>query len=113
MSMVLDAEDRISIAGDRVAVEQPPLGAIENIADIDGGGAHTLVFVDPKFAGFELKVGPPAKSSGKIEFAPGTYTFYCSIPGHRAAGMQADVVVTAGAGASGATGASGTTGATS
>lgn len=40
ISVVVDAADRMSVAGDRVAVEQPPLGAIENIADIDGGGAH-------------------------------------------------------------------------
>lgn len=85
-----------------------PAGIID-LNYINAGGAHTLVFEDPEFAGFELKVGPPDKDSSKIEFTtPGDYVFYCSIPGHRAAGMQSTLIVTEGA----ATGASGATGAT-
>jgi plastocyanin len=91
-----------------------PAGII-NLNYINAGGAHTLVFEDPKYAGFELRVGPPDEDSSKIEFEPGTYPFYCSIPGHQAAGMVADLVVTAGGApaAPGATGATGTTGASS
>jgi plastocyanin len=28
-----------------------------------------------------------------LTLAPGTYTFYCSVPGHRQAGMQGTLVV--------------------
>jgi len=88
-----------------------PAGIID-INYVNAGGAHTLVFEDPKYAGFELKVGPPDQDSGKIEFEPGEYVFYCSIPGHKAAGMVATMIVSeAAAGAPGATGASGATGA--
>jgi plastocyanin len=65
---------------------------IVEIQYIDGGGTHTLNFdsPDPKLAGFQLNVpGGPTKL--KADLAPGTYTIYCAIPGHRAAGMHATV----------------------
>ena len=65
---------------------------VNQINYIDGGGTHTLVFTDPKLSGFELKV-PQGPKTGKVQLNPGTYTIYCTIPGHRAAGMQATVNV--------------------
>ena len=58
----------------------------------DLGGTHTLLFTDPKLSGFQLAV-PQGPKTGKVNLTPGTYTIYCSIPGHRAAGMQATVNV--------------------
>jgi plastocyanin len=62
----------------------------------DLGGTHTLLFTDPKLSGFQLAV-PQGPKTGKVDLKPGTYTIYCSIPGHRAAGMQATVNVGAAA----------------
>jgi plastocyanin len=59
---------------------------------IDGGGTHTLVFDSPKLNGFELAV-PGGPKTGKVQLTPGKYTIYCTIPGHRALGMQATVTV--------------------
>lgn len=58
---------------------------------ISKGGTHTLVFAESALAGFELKV--PPNDQGKVKLKPGKYTIYCTIPGHRAAGMQATVTV--------------------
>ncbi len=41
-SIVLDASDQLRFAGDRAAIDHPPVGALGAIIDIDGGGAHWL-----------------------------------------------------------------------
>ncbi|MBV8950209.1 MAG: hypothetical protein JOZ99_04985 [Actinobacteria bacterium] len=59
----------------------------------DGGGTHTLVFDDPSLSYFQLGV-PGGPLTGKVDLVAGkTYTIYCTVPGHRAAGMQATVTV--------------------
>jgi plastocyanin len=69
-----------------------PAGVTQiNYNDV-GGGTHTLVFDNPKFSGFQLAV-PQGPKTGKVQLDPGSYTIYCTIPGHRAAGMQATVNV--------------------
>jgi hypothetical protein len=70
-----------------------PAGVIQiNYNDL--GGTHTLAFTDPKLSGFQLAV-PQGPTSGKVRLEPGTYTIYCTIPGHRQAGEQATITVTA------------------
>jgi plastocyanin len=65
---------------------------INAIKYVDKGGTHTLVFDEPQFTGFELKV-PQGPTTGKVLLKPGKYTIYCTIPGHRAAGMEATITV--------------------
>jgi uncharacterized cupredoxin-like copper-binding protein len=57
-----------------------------------GSLVHTLL-VD-KVSGFKLQVSNGKKATGKVALAPGTYTIYCDIPGHRAQGMEATLTVT-------------------
>jgi plastocyanin len=90
------------------------VAGVNQINYLLGGGSHTLVFSEKELSGFELKVSPAQeKDTGKVELAAGTYTIYCTIPGHRAAGMQATITVTEGSGTAPAGGATtGTTTAT-
>ncbi len=43
------------------------------------------------------KIGPIVSGGGvstvTATLAPGTYTFYCSVPGHEAAGMKGTITV--------------------
>jgi plastocyanin len=39
-------------------------------------------------------VGPGGTSTDTLTLKPGTYTFYCPVPGHKAAGMKGTLVVT-------------------
>jgi plastocyanin len=57
-----------------------------------GSLQHTFVIEGVK--GFKLEVGPGAKDdSGTVDLQPGEYTFYCSVPGHRAQGMSGTITV--------------------
>ncbi len=67
-----------------------PAGIVD-IHYVSEGGSHTLAIDDPKYTSFLLQVPPAA--NGKVLLKPGTYQIYCTIPGHRAAGMQATVTV--------------------
>jgi plastocyanin len=67
----------------------PQPGVVE--INYTGQTGHTLVFTDPKLAGFELETA--GKEQGKVELKPGNYVFYCNVTGHRAAGMQATLTV--------------------
>ena len=55
----------------------------------DGSQAHTLLIQGNKK--FKLGIGHEAR--GTVTLAPGTYTLYCNLPGHEAAGMKATLTV--------------------
>ncbi len=56
-------------------------------------GVHDLVF-DGAYPGFSLEAdGGGGTQAMRIDLKPGKYTFYCSIPGHRAAGMEGTLTV--------------------
>jgi plastocyanin len=56
-------------------------------------GIHDFVF-DGAYSGFQLEAdGGGGSQSKKIDLKPGKYTFYCSITGHRAQGMEGTLTV--------------------
>jgi plastocyanin len=71
------------------------LSAKPGVVQIDYGGdsGHTLAIQDPKYNGFLLSSSPGGKKTGKVKFTPGSYTIYCTVTGHEAAGMKATITV--------------------
>ena len=64
-----------------------PSGILKVVLKNSESGAHTLVF--DGVPGFELQVsGDGDTDSKKIQLAKGKHVFYCTIPGHREAGME-------------------------
>jgi uncharacterized cupredoxin-like copper-binding protein len=61
-----------------------------------GTQTHTFIVQDPKGDDIapKLRVGPGKETGGVYQLTPGTYTLYCDITGHRAAGMVASLTVT-------------------
>lgn len=58
------------------------------------GGEHTFVIEGYNDdAPVEMPVGESVEWQVPDDLAPGEYTFYCSIPGHRAAGMEGSITI--------------------
>jgi plastocyanin len=71
----------------------PGPAGIDKVELVGKGGSHTLVIDGVK--DFELAVGGDGeRAAAKVRFAPGDYTFYCNIPGHRDAGMEGTFRIT-------------------
>jgi hypothetical protein len=72
-------------------VEFPVDGTVQT----DGHAGHEM---DEGTEQPDLHVGAAANGSGAIEFTPsqpGTFEFFCMVPGHKEAGMIGSLVVTA------------------
>lgn len=66
---------------------------IATIALTAKNGIHDFVF-DDAYSGFHLEAdGGGGTDKEKIDLVPGKYTFYCSITGHRAQGMEGTLTV--------------------
>jgi plastocyanin len=58
----------------------------------DGQLVHTLLIEGQ--SGFRLSVASNQRStSGTVTLAPGAYTIFCDVPGHREEGMVAQLTV--------------------
>ncbi|MDQ1521379.1 MAG: hypothetical protein QOI55_2452 [Actinomycetota bacterium] len=69
-----------------------PPGIIELRLRDQIAGQHALTIEG--LPGFLIVVNNAGEvKSGKVELAPGRYTFHCTIPGHRQAGMEGTLIV--------------------
>lgn len=71
-----------------------PAGTVEITLVNEGAAQHDLVIEELGDLEVIPLVDPGDTVTGSVELEPGTYTFYCSVPGHRAAGMEGTLTVT-------------------
>jgi plastocyanin len=88
-TLEVDADPSGQLAFVTNAAQGKP-GAITVKMANKSGTPHDIV-IDGKGKGQVVQNG--AVSQFKADFTAGTYTFYCSVPGHRAAGMQGKLTV--------------------
>ncbi len=91
---VLAVEARTYVLADEFsfAVDLQPAGSpIEMTLDNQGAIFHNLLIEGVN--GFVLEADPAEVAVGVIDLPAGTWVMYCDVPGHREAGMEADLVV--------------------
>ncbi|HXB14290.1 MAG TPA: plastocyanin/azurin family copper-binding protein [Solirubrobacteraceae bacterium] len=75
---------QLSAKAGTVTIEMTNMSPVEHNVTVEEGNKKVLG-ATPTFAG--------GKRSLTLKLAPGTYTFFCSVPGHRQAGMEGKLVV--------------------
>jgi plastocyanin len=78
--------DAYRIAAGPVDIEYRQQGTLPHSLVIEESGGAVV-------DGFELAVGDADADRGTVDLPPGDYVIYCDVPGHRAAGMEADLHV--------------------
>jgi hypothetical protein len=80
-----------------IAYEDPPTEAPSGLLGItienQGNLPHDVVFEGENNEEPVVHADGGETDQGTIELQPGDYVFYCSIPGHRAAGMEGTLTV--------------------
>jgi plastocyanin len=82
-ALKFEKESLTAPAGEVTLVMENPSAVDHNIA-VEGGGVDEVGEI----------VGQGGTSQVTATLEPGEYTFYCSVPGHQAAGMEGTLTVT-------------------
>ena len=90
------AVDTLKVTSGNVWFKPTELTTQPGIVQIDlynqESGVHDLVIKD--IPGFQLEVsGEGSDASGKVDLKAKEYEFYCTIPGHKEAGMRGTITV--------------------
>lgn len=94
--------------GETLEFEADPSGelAYTSTSETSGAGEVTIDFKNPQGLSHDVAIEDPkggtvaqtdvigeGETSAKGNLKPGNYTFYCSVPGHREAGMEGTLTV--------------------
>lgn len=68
-------------------------GTLEVTIECDGAVPHNIIFEGVDDDAVIAECSGNDTGTGTLTAEPGTYTYYCSIPGHREAGMEGTLIV--------------------
>ena len=68
-------------------------GSLEVTIECDGAVPHNIVFEGVDDDAVVAECSGNDSATGTLTAEPGTYTYYCSIPGHREAGMEGEITL--------------------
>jgi plastocyanin len=84
-----ESEYKIVLSSASVPAGKYVIEAVNN-----GAISHTLAINGPGTAGTQTSsISPGASSTLKVTLSKGTYDLYCTVPGHKALGMDAKLTV--------------------
>lgn len=84
----------VKVVGDHFEFAPKKISAPPGILEVELESVDIVhSFVIEGIPGFMVEAAKGETSSGKVELKKGKYTFYCNVPGHRAAGMQGTITV--------------------
>lgn len=104
----VEKEAEGATGGSTIAVEADPSGNLAFTSEeiTAKGGEDTIEFTNESPVPHDVKIEDSSgkevggvevtqegTETGEVELKPGTYTYFCSIPGHRQAGMEGTLVV--------------------
>jgi plastocyanin len=68
-------------------------GSLEVTIECDGAVPHNIVFEGVDDDAVVAECSGNDSATGTLTAEPGTYTYYCAIPGHREAGMVGEITL--------------------
>jgi plastocyanin len=68
-------------------------GSLEVTIECDGAVPHNIVFEGVDDDAIIAECEGNDSGTGTVTVEPGTYTYYCQIPGHREAGMEGEITL--------------------
>lgn len=68
-------------------------GSLEVTIECTGAVPHNVVFEGVNDDAIIAECSGDDTGTGTVEVEPGTYTYFCSIPGHREAGMEGEITI--------------------
>lgn len=68
-------------------------GSLDVTIECDGAVPHNVVFEGVEGDQVIAECSGNDEGSGEVSVEPGTYTYYCAIPGHRTAGMEGEISI--------------------
>jgi plastocyanin len=87
------AADATDLAYDTTSLSSKPGKVTIDLTNPSALEHDVAIELDGKQLADSELVANGAKTTATAELAPGTYTFYCTVPGHREAGMEGTLTV--------------------